>query len=328
MTTYKAKAVASASVVAQFFFRPEETVTATASATAESNISEEDAYNIALQIAQDVANSAAQNDANVLIQSVNTSTLGDTTIFLSSSLLKDIVEKVGDNEYRLVKNLTFINPFRLIIKPNETLIIDKGFTAKTRLDSFGKINVEGTLEIGGIQLDSSKDLNVVQVPVNSKNINLKATSETLPSTINGPKSCAVGSILNISVGETCNITSTGSISCTGATINIGTSTDVSTGTRLNNSGTITGVGISSINNYGTLNNTSTGTIDIAIINNQAVITNVNSITAYNYLIQSQNSTTTTVPSFVNSSTLNCGIIYNPSIEYTIQNTGSGKITIS
>jgi hypothetical protein len=153
MPTYKATATATASVTAQFFFRKEEVVTASGSATAESNISQEDAYNTALSIATEVAQSAAQNDANVLIQSVNTSTLGDNSLFLSSSLLKDYLDRDGNN-YTLRENLD-LGPFKLIVAKDETLNIP-GKKLRTHLDNFGTINVskKGILTMGGISKKS------------------------------------------------------------------------------------------------------------------------------------------------------------------------------
>ena len=142
MPTYKAKATATASVTAQFFFRKELLVTASGSATAESHVSEEDAYNIALNIAKEVAQSSAQHDANVIIQSVNTSTLGDNTLFLTSSLLNGYIIQVSSNEYDLVKDF-FSTKYILNIETDEILNIKEGVTLTCSFINKGIINNYG-----------------------------------------------------------------------------------------------------------------------------------------------------------------------------------------
>lgn len=142
MPVYKANATATASVTAQFFFRKEILVTASGSAAAESNVSEEDAYNIALNIAKEVAQSSAQNDANVIIQSVNTSTLGDNTLLLSSSLLNGYITQVSSNVYDLVKDFS-LTKYILNIETDEILNIKEGITLTGSFINKGTINNYG-----------------------------------------------------------------------------------------------------------------------------------------------------------------------------------------
>jgi hypothetical protein len=156
MPTYKAKATAIASVTAQFFFRKELLVTASGSATAESNVSEEDAYNIALNIAKEVAQSSAQQDANVIIQSVNTSTLGDNTLFLSSSLLNGYITQVSSNEYDLVKDF-FSTKYILNIETDEILNIKEGVTLTCSFINKGIINNYGNYNTSGFRQNLQKN---------------------------------------------------------------------------------------------------------------------------------------------------------------------------
>jgi outer membrane receptor protein involved in Fe transport len=77
MVTYFASATATSAKTAYFQFREPTVVTASASATATSSVSQSDAYNIALKIAQQIADSTAENQANIMMQSVNISTMGE-----------------------------------------------------------------------------------------------------------------------------------------------------------------------------------------------------------------------------------------------------------
>jgi len=74
MSSFTASALANGS--SQTSTVPSTTVTATATASATSNISQEDAQTLANTTALNVANSAAQNDANIISQSLNLSPAG------------------------------------------------------------------------------------------------------------------------------------------------------------------------------------------------------------------------------------------------------------
>lgn len=140
--TYSAEALATGSVKAYFRTRRSITVTSSASATATSNISYEDAYKIALGIAQDVANSAAQNDANVMQVSVDTSTIGETEIYLDSSLLRDYVTAQG-NTYTLNRDFTLGNGLTLLVDANDKFVVIRGVTLT--IENNSEIRILGTL---------------------------------------------------------------------------------------------------------------------------------------------------------------------------------------
>lgn len=144
MPTYQAQATATASVNAKFFFREEQIVTGSGSATAESNVSEEHAYNIALNLAQEAAQNAAQNAANVIIQSVNISIPdnNNNNFFLSSSLLNGYITQVSSNEYDLVKNF-FLTKYILNIEAGQILNINEGVTLSCAFINKGIINNYG-----------------------------------------------------------------------------------------------------------------------------------------------------------------------------------------
>lgn len=147
MPQYSAKATANGSATAQFFFRQRQVVTSSASATATSDVSYEDAYNTALQIAQEVADSVAQNNANIIVQSVNTSTLGDNFLYLDSSLLKDFVTEIGDGNWYLGENLELPSYIGLRITSKETLTIGAHKKLNARFENAGTITQEPGSEV-------------------------------------------------------------------------------------------------------------------------------------------------------------------------------------
>jgi hypothetical protein len=80
MSCNKKKYTASVSATGSALTDTEPTflVTSTASATVTSNVSYQDAYKTALTLAQDDANSVAENDANVITQAVDISKISCT----------------------------------------------------------------------------------------------------------------------------------------------------------------------------------------------------------------------------------------------------------
>jgi hypothetical protein len=259
MPTYKAKATATASVTAQFFFRKEEVVTASGSATAESDVSQEDAYNTALSIAKEVAQSAAQNDANVLIQSVNTSTLGDNTLFLSSSLLKDYFERNG-KFYILKKTLELPRELRLFILKDETLNVSSGTKLNVKFTNLGTINqLHGSeVTVGGLRLRNP------QTNEFNKYIKKGVTnaSDTEPTSNSGTYTVS-GSPFTVPSGDTYTnetlsgqSTATFTINSGGVVNNNGTFDNgiPSTTTGYVNGATFTNQSGGIVNNYGIFNN--------------------------------------------------------------------------
>ena len=151
--TYSAEALATGSVKAYFRTRRSITVTSSASATATSNISYEDAYKIALGTAQNIANSAAQNDANVMQVSVDTSTIGETEIYLDSSLLKDYVSAQG-NTYTLNRDFALGGGLTLLLDSSDKFSITKGviltINENSTLKVLGTLYNDGTLNCLGV----------------------------------------------------------------------------------------------------------------------------------------------------------------------------------
>jgi hypothetical protein len=215
---------------AQFFFRKELLVTASGSATAESNVSEEDAYNIALNIAKEVAQSSAQQDANVIIQSVNTSTLGDNTLFLTSSLLNGYITQVSTNEYNLVKDF-FSTKYILNIETDEIFNIKEGVTLTCSFINKGIINNYGNYNTSLFRQNLQK---------NNKSTTSDNDTSTYDSSYND-------SIYDSSYNDTLNILNVG-------TLYNYTFMILNSDEQLTNLGTITNYGLVStegdVENYG------------------------------------------------------------------------------
>jgi hypothetical protein len=152
MVTYFASATATSAKTAYFQFRESTVVTASASATATSTLSQADANQIAQQTAQQIADSTAENEANLMMQTVDVATIGDTIFGLDSSLLSKFIKKVGDNSWTLGENFTVPDGLTLRIRNGDTLDIQKGVTlfiySKSKLINKGTLNVQGDVTVG------------------------------------------------------------------------------------------------------------------------------------------------------------------------------------
>lgn len=242
---YFAEASANGSVKAYFKTRRSIIVTSSATATATSDISYEDAYKLALGIAQDVANSNAQNDANVMQVSVDTATIGETDFYLDSSLIKDFVRDDGNNSYTLIRDFNHSGGLSLKIDEHERFTIDKGVThnvGKTSaLNVLGKFINRGTFNCDGTFANSSNK--------SSYNIGSFTITSTSPNT-------NIGTIYNGFDDDTYGIISYNSY----ATFNIGEN-NVATNINYTNSGTFFNLAI--LNIAPTCTFTSSGTFHCA-----------------------------------------------------------------
>jgi hypothetical protein len=175
--TFFSEASANSSTIARFKTRQPQTVTSSATATASSEISLDDAYQKAYELAQNIANSQAQHDANNLVQSVDTATIGEKIIYLGSSLLKDHIREEEDNKtHTLLKDFTLPDGMhfhiqhgkKLHILENAHLTINKNNEAHIygTAISHGKITVNG----GKLVNHSSNTLTLSGPGYNTPNI--------------------------------------------------------------------------------------------------------------------------------------------------------------
>jgi hypothetical protein len=74
MSSFEASAIANGRAFTST--NPAYLVTSSASATATSNLSEENAQDVAIKTAEQIANTAAQNDANIISQTIKLSPTG------------------------------------------------------------------------------------------------------------------------------------------------------------------------------------------------------------------------------------------------------------
>jgi hypothetical protein len=161
--TFFSEASANSSVTARFKNRQAQTVTSTATATASSEISQDDTHRIANKLAKNIANSQAQHNAEILVQSVDTATEGETIFYLGSSLLKDYVREEDDNvTHTLIKDFTLPDGMILNIQDGKTLNISKNVTLtinkKNEAHIYGTLNSNGNIVVdGGSLVNHSKN---------------------------------------------------------------------------------------------------------------------------------------------------------------------------
>jgi len=279
--TFFSEASANSSTIARFKTRQPQTVTSTATATASSEISLDDAYQNAYELAQNIANSQSQHDANILVQSVDTATIGEKIIYLGSSLLKDHIREEEDNKtHTLLKDFTLPDGMHFHIQDGKILhILENAHLTINKnnemhifgtANSYGKITVKGgklvnhsknTLTISGpvIPESSSSDDIITGLLVTGGGTLLNTDNGTINITSNATVAIETGSNFTNDSGCTCNI-------------NVGAiMTDSNTNSIINNSGTINlsdAVGVSVLGCIGnsSLMNTGTGTINAGLGN--------------------------------------------------------------
>jgi hypothetical protein len=161
MPTYYGSGSAEGKAIARFQYRNAELVTATATATATSTVSQADADSIAQKTAQQVATSQAENDRNIIVQSVNTATSNETTYGLESSFLGDSIKPTSSTSFELTKSYQVEDGKTLRIESNQTLTIGPGVllsSGRGRIDNRGIVEVNGgSLEIGSNSLTATSE---------------------------------------------------------------------------------------------------------------------------------------------------------------------------
>ena len=330
MVTYFAKATATSAKTAQFQFRQSTVVTASASATATSTLSQVDADQIAQKTAQQIADNSVENEVNLMVQTVDVVTVGDTIFGLDSSFLSNYITQTGDNTFRLNKNFTILPGKTLRIKQYQGLTIGPGVSLRSGLGILlnnGEITLQngGILEISDstttVESYSTTDLQAQTTPIidicgNSIN------SGTI--TIPAEGFCIVNPYSNFT-----NSTS-GTINVSGFLLNYGS---------LNNQGVIEGMSSSTAylyngktyvngsTTYNPMNNVSlnnSGTISgyFAEINNDNL-----DYSQYIYTINNYN-TFTVNGAFTNSSTITNGFVTSGGdpVAFTITNGGNCENT--
>ena len=197
MVTYFASATATSAKTAYFQFRESTVVTASASATATSTLSQADANQIAQQTAQQIADSTAENEANLMMQTVDVATIGDTIFGLDSSLLSKFIKKVGDNSWTLVESFTVPKGLRFAIKKGQTLTVSKGVMLSSGSTPDSNIENNGNISLnGGVMAVTGVGV------TNNSNLQPFVGSTSLPTINRGKIIISGDSSLIIEAGET------------------------------------------------------------------------------------------------------------------------------
>jgi len=308
--TFFSEASANSSAIARFKTRQPQTVTSSATATASSEISLDDAYQNAYELAQNIANSQAQHDANILVQSVDTATIGEKIIYLGSSLLKDHIREENDNvTHTLIKDFTLPDGMhfhiqhgkKLHILENAHLTINKN----NEMHIFGTANSYGKITVNGGKL------------VNHSKNTLTIDGNSSPNTINYSLTVNNGGTLINSDGGNMNVTNAGIV-------------------QLTNSSTFT-------NDINCICNINNGSSFFAADNTNNTITNSGTINLYDVLINNYNVTGVAVTrlgvdqysTLNNSGIINVGLGLNSSNNASAvlqfignNNINTGKININ
>jgi len=207
MVTYFASANATSAKTAYFQFREPTVVTASASATATSTLSQANANQIAQQTAQQIADNTVENDVNLMVQTVDVATVGDTIFGLDSSLLSNFITKTSVNTYTLNADFEVRKGLGLNIRTGQTLNIQNGCTLSTNVGGFirnlGTINLENesallcgkTIDVGGSAIINREE----QLPLTEQ---INHTTSVPAITNNGTINISSTSYLIIRKGET------------------------------------------------------------------------------------------------------------------------------
>uniref|UniRef100_A0A6C0E3D8 Uncharacterized protein n=1 Tax=viral metagenome TaxID=1070528 RepID=A0A6C0E3D8_9ZZZZ len=179
--TFYSEALASSSTIARFKTRQPQTVTSSATATASSEISQDDAYQKAYELALKIAISQAQHDANIIVQSVDTATIGEKIFYLGSSLLQDYIREEDDNKtYTLIKDFTLPDGMDLHIQKDKKLYILENI--RLTINRNNEVHIYGSLYCSGdILVDGGKLSNHSS---NSLTVNGDGTSNSNGLTVN------------------------------------------------------------------------------------------------------------------------------------------------
>ena len=152
MVNYTASASATSQTDVFFINRPFNTITASYSCSASSNVSQQQAEQIAQKNAQQGSMNTVKNQAALISQTVNQSTLGETILPYSSTLLKEYITYT-DNVYYLTKNLVISNGFSLQGYKGEKFVIEKDVTL-TCIGKFAFISESDIVNNGTVIYDS------------------------------------------------------------------------------------------------------------------------------------------------------------------------------
>jgi hypothetical protein len=325
MVTYFAKATATSAKTAQFQFRQSTVVTASASATATSTVSQADANQIAQQTAQQIADSTVENDANLMIQAVDTVTIGDTTFDLDSSFLSNYITQTGNNDFRLNASFTILPGKTLRIKSKQVLTIAPGVSLNAGL-GFLRNNGEITLQNGGMLEIGDSTTNVASYSSTDLQAQTTPIIDICGNSINyGIITIQVGGFCIVNPNSILTNSTTGTINVSGFLLNYGT---------IQNQGTIQGMSSSTAYLYNgvtyiigsttynpsanvSLNNSGTISGDFLEINSGNLDYSQYSYNIYNY------NDFTVSGAFTNSSTITNGMLTGSTTPTTFTITNGG-----
>ena len=198
MSTFTASSTASGQAYTNT--EPSSLVTSTASATASSNLSQENAQQIADTNAQQVANSVAQNDANIITQTLNLTTANlkgyysYLTIyeaiqtdynFIATPFSGQVIYSPGET----IKNGIVLNLEKPIYKTNT---LNPNQPVPTEIYPNAKITGNYAMTYtnfpnGGAYIDETYPANIPQPPANTKSVlsGIRTTYKYIPNSSNG-----------------------------------------------------------------------------------------------------------------------------------------------
>ena len=220
--TFFSEASANSSAIARFKTRQPQTVTSSATATASSEISLNDAYQKAYELAQNIANSQSQHDVDILVQSVDTATIGENVFYLGSSLLEDYIREEDDNKtYTLLKDFTLPEGMNFHIQDGKILHILENahltINNNNEMHIFGTLYCNGSILVnGGKLVNHSKNTLILNgnatTPIAINNSVLTVTNGTLVNTDGG--TMLVTNYGQISLSDSSTFTNGENCSCT------------------------------------------------------------------------------------------------------------------
>jgi len=197
MVTYFASATATSAKTAYFQFREPTVVTASASASATSTLSQANANQIAQQTAQQIADNTVENDVNLMVQTVDVATVGDTIFGLDSSILSNYVIQTNENSYILSNSFSVPSGFQFAIKIGQTLTVSKGVMLSSGTSPGANIVNNGTISLnGGVMVVTGVGV------TNNSNLQPFVGSTSLPTINRGKIIISGDSSLIIEAGET------------------------------------------------------------------------------------------------------------------------------